>query len=88
MLCVTELVANVSAHTNSAECAVTLRDAPRDLTIEVADVSTDLPAVETVSPWAEHGRGLQIVDALAGEWGVRRSVGHSKAVWLRLCDSG
>lgn len=88
VLCVTELVANVSIHTDSGECVVTLKDAPGDLTIEVADAAIELPAVEAASPWAEHGRGLQIVAALAGEWGVRRSSEQSKAVWLRLCDPG
>lgn len=86
MLCVTELVANVSVHTDSAECVVTVKDEPGDLTIEVADDTVDLPALEAVSPYAEHGRGLQIVAALAGEWGVRRPSEQSKAVWLRLCD--
>ncbi len=83
-LCVTELVANVSVHTDSTECLVTVRDAAGDVVIEVTDGTRDLPAPESPSRYSEHGRGLQIVEALAGEWGVRRSSEHCKSVWLRL----
>lgn len=86
LLCVTELVANVSAHTGSAECVLTVRDAPGELTIEVCDDTHELPAVESAPAFAEHGRGLRIIAALAGEWGVRRYSDHHKAVWLRLCE--
>lgn len=86
LLCVSELVANVSVHTESAECMVTVRDAPDALTIEVTDSAQELPAPEAAAPFSEHGRGLQIIAALAREWGVRRDAEHHKSVWLRFCD--
>lgn len=83
LLCVTELVANVSCHTDSTDCVVTVVDEAEDLLIEVADTAGDLPAMESPSRMSEHGRGLRIIDALAGEWGVRRRPA-GKAVWVRL----
>ena len=88
MLCVTELVANVSRHTGARHCVVTVRDAPHSVVIEVGDTDVDeLPSVEPWSAEAEHGRGLRIVNALAREWGVRRRPERGKFVWLELCDA-
>jgi anti-sigma regulatory factor (Ser/Thr protein kinase) len=87
LLCVTELVANVSRHTCSTSCVIRLVDEPHDLLIEVADDASDLPVLNQLPAGAESGRGLQIINALAGEWGVRRQVDIGKCVWLRLCDS-
>lgn len=88
LLCVTELVANVSLHTAAGQCVVTVRDTPHAVLIEVGDNDVDdLPRVEPWSPEAEHGRGLRIVNALAGEWGVRRRPHQGKSVWLKLCDT-
>lgn len=86
VLCVTELIANVTRHTSSRTCQVTVVDEPHDVLIEVSDDTPDLPRVGPPRPDAEYGRGLRIVAALAGEWGVRRQPGDGKAVWLRLCD--
>jgi len=30
------------------------------------------------------GRGLHLVDALAGDWGIRRREDGGKVVWFRL----
>lgn len=87
LLCVSELVANVSVHTDSPQCLVTVKQAERTVTIEVTDESGELPAMEAPSLGAEHGRGLRIVDAVAGAWGVTRSPDRRKSVWVRLCDS-
>lgn len=84
VLCVTELVANVSVHTHSHECVVTVVPEPHDLLIQVADRDSDLPTVEPAGRLAEHGRGMRIIDALAGEWGVRRVSDEGKCIWLRL----
>lgn len=87
LLCVSELVANVSLHTDASECQVTIRMDPGSVVIEVADdEAVELPSVEPWSPVSEHGRGLRIVDALAREWGVRRRPHQGKLVWLRLND--
>lgn len=84
LLCVTELVANVTVHTDSNWCTVTVVDQPDELLIEVADEAPKLPKLDPSPPGADHGRGLQIIDTLAGEWGVRRRADHGKCVWLRI----
>ena len=84
VLCVTELVANVALHTDSDECTVTFVDEPDDILIEVSDHDRQVPAIERAGRMAEHGRGLRIVDALAGEWGFRNVPDDGKCVWLRL----
>ena len=86
LLCVTEVVANVASHTSSQNCVVTIIDEPGNLLIEVTDEAADLPILGPAQPEAEHGRGLRIVDALAGEWGVRRRPDAGKSIWLRLPD--
>lgn len=86
LLCVTELVANVSVHTDSTECLVTVKDTDEDVMIEVTDETLEVPVVEPTSNESEHGRGLRIVEALAGDWGVLRRPDNGKSVWLRLCD--
>jgi signal transduction histidine kinase len=85
LLCVTELVANVARHTPSRECVVKVVDENGDLTIEVMDDYGGIPVIaKGRDPWGEAGRGLRIVDSLAGEWGVRLLPGDGKSVWLRL----
>ncbi len=84
LLCVSELVANVSVHTTSRRCMVTVVDRPEELLIEVADEEPDMPVVEAPPRLADHGRGLHIIDALAREWGVRPQDDDGKCVWLRL----
>jgi signal transduction histidine kinase len=85
LLCVTELVANVARHTSSRECVVKVVQDNGDLTIEVQDDFGGIPAIiEARDPMEETGRGLRIVDALAGEWGVRPLPGDGKSIWLRL----
>lgn len=88
LLCVTELVANVSVHTDSSECMVTVKDSDEDVVIEVTDEALEVPAVEPLSDESEHGRGLRIVEALARDWGVLRHSDSGKSVWLQLCDPG
>lgn len=86
MLCVTELVANVARHTECSSCVVKVLDEPGDVLIEVIDEAPETPIVRNTPPMADHGRGLQIVDALAGEWGIKALQPAGKAVWLRLID--
>lgn len=85
-LCVSELVANVVAHTDCPDCTITCRSGSGEVTIEVADRAADQPVVGSMQPYEEHGRGLRIVDALADDWGVRLEPSAGKTVWLKLCD--
>lgn len=83
-LVVTELVANGVRH---AATPLTLRIVPiaRGLRLEVADDSTRGVRVKDARLLDEGGRGLFLVDALAGRWGVdAHPVG--KRVWAELRD--
>jgi hypothetical protein len=56
------------------------------LILQVRDRSLDTPHspdADSDAPYAEHGRGLRLVDTLATSWGS--SVGeHGKTVWVSL----
>ena len=53
--------------------------------IRVSDDGEGMPEVrEYVSDDDTHGRGLQLVEALAGEWGIQPSDDGGKIVWFRL----
>lgn len=76
-LLVSELATNAITHAEG-EVTVTVRIEADLLTVEVADASTRQPRPQDDAPtdpadWAsldEHGRGLQLVQALADTWGV------------------
>ena len=83
VLLTSELVANAVEH---AASMVTLLALLLDgsLVVAVRDDCDELP--ETVMPvlsYAERGRGLHVLDELAGDWGVNRQ-SHGKTVWFRL----
>ncbi|HSA51004.1 MAG TPA: ATP-binding protein [Yinghuangia sp.] len=87
-LIVSELVGNVLRHTDSGHVVVSLRllpegDARECLLGTVTDCSPKLPGMRCADERAESGRGLTIVDALAGDWGTRGTDG-GKEVWFRL----
>ncbi len=90
---VTELAANAVVHalphTPADEAGsgvwlkLTLR--PAHLVCAVTDRSGDLPRYPlTSSPLQEHGRGLQIVEALSEHWGWTRYTPTGKTVWAML----
>lgn len=54
------------------------------LRIEVRDDAGGTPTPRTVGPRATHGRGLQIVRALASGWGVEPVAGGGKVVWATV----
>jgi two-component sensor histidine kinase len=83
-LCASELVTNVLVHTTCARCEVVVSYANGHLYVEVHDDSLKAPSKTRTSTDADHGRGLQIVDALAAKWGVDWAEGNSKSVWLRM----
>jgi anti-sigma regulatory factor (Ser/Thr protein kinase) len=74
-----ELVANAFVH---AVPPVDLRiiHAGSELIVEVDDRSPDRPQRRYSEPDAEHGRGLQVVEALATQWGSRLHP-TTKTVW-------
>ena len=82
-LLASELVTNAVLHgDNGAMLAIELHDP--SVRISVTDVSDRMElAPLVVEPSSVHGRGLSIVDQLAGAWGVQP--GRSgKTVWVEL----
>jgi anti-sigma regulatory factor (Ser/Thr protein kinase) len=81
LLLLSELVNNAVSHCQSdVEVAVTRPD--RVIHVEVFDdAAGQPPMLKAIDPHSEHGRGLYLVDALAGRWGYR-DVPPRKAVWF------
>jgi anti-sigma regulatory factor (Ser/Thr protein kinase) len=84
-----ELVLNaVNAGSSQVRLCLAFRqgsgpDHPGRLRIEVLDDAEGVPTLQRPSPTELRGRGLQIVDALADRWGVRREQ-ELKAVWAEV----
>lgn len=78
-LVVTELVTNAVVHVGGA-VRVSLSFDRLAVRVEVGDGGDGRPRVVGSPPEAEGGRGLQIVEALAENWGVDRA-GTGKVVW-------
>ena len=84
-LLVSELVTNVVRHARTP-ATVMLCVTDGMLEVAVGDEAAQLPVPGASSEFdsaREGGRGLQLVDRIAAEWGVRRD-GGSKRVWFRL----
>jgi anti-sigma regulatory factor (Ser/Thr protein kinase) len=81
-----ELVTNAILHARSDMIVGVDLDGNR-LRVTVFDRSDEPPRHRaTVPPLEEHGRGLQVVDALATSWGVNESI-RGKSVWFELVTS-
>jgi hypothetical protein len=52
--------------------------------IEVWDTSPKLPVLIRSDALLEHGRGLQLVDALSADWGYHHTRTGRKVVWCQL----
>ena len=60
---------------------------PAFILIEVTDAGAGLPVPRSPGPADPSGRGLQIVTALAAQWGTTaRPGGAGKTVWARLAS--
>ncbi len=84
-LLVAELLGNVVLHApGPARVAVAEREG--SLRLEVADSSTRVPERRSPQEGGTTGRGLNLVEALAGSWGVepREDGLPGKVVWCRL----
>jgi anti-sigma regulatory factor (Ser/Thr protein kinase) len=81
-LVISELVTNAVVHAAS-EVDVVLVVGPDRFRVEVSD--NDLSPFDRGEGGAddEHGRGLALVEALSGSWGVEQSAG-GKTVWVEL----
>ncbi|MEU9168952.1 ATP-binding protein [Streptomyces sp. NPDC048420] len=85
---VTELVANVVRHVPDRRCVVLVLRLEGGVRVEVADAAPELPfpAME-LDGEAEHGRGLALLDAVVGKWGVGSRSGGGKTVWFECGTS-
>jgi len=89
MLMVSELATNACMHgVPPVTVRVEVRPGPagKELACEVTDTGPGMPAPAAAVPGAEHGRGLAVVAALAGECGTRPGL-VGKTVWFRLAIS-
>lgn len=86
-LIVAELANNAATHGRvpgrDAELRLTADHAGGLVRVEVSDTRGErVPRADGGDLWADTGRGLLLVDALADTWGVReRTVGPGKTVW-------
>ncbi len=81
---VSELTSNSVRHTGTA-FTVEVNQAPHEIYVAVTDTGPGTPAVRDPKPTEASGRGLQIVRALAHNWGVERPrFAAGKTVWFTL----
>ncbi|HYB46788.1 MAG TPA: ATP-binding protein [Streptosporangiaceae bacterium] len=84
VLLVSELVTNAVRHARDTHAiALDLEIGATWLRIEVQDADPRWPKPRTPGRLDESGFGLVLVDALAGNWGVRETA-TGKAVWAEL----
>ncbi|MFE1023500.1 ATP-binding protein [Streptomyces sp. NPDC058818] len=88
---VTELLANVVRHVPDRRCTLLLlrRAGGGGVRVEVVDGSPRLPVLagEVPDDDAEGGRGLVLLDAVVGKWGVGPGPGDGKTVWFECEDA-
>jgi anti-sigma regulatory factor (Ser/Thr protein kinase) len=83
-LLVSELVTNAIVH-GAGRVRVAIDCAEQELSVTVSDDEPEPPRLEPERPMSLGGRGIRMVDSLAGAWGVNPQVnGHGKDVWFRL----
>lgn len=82
LIVVTELVQNVSQHTD-ADGELLITATANTVVVEVGDTSTVIPSARHPAADQIGGRGLSLVQALSQAWGVR-TCPHGKAVWAQL----
>jgi anti-sigma regulatory factor (Ser/Thr protein kinase) len=87
-LLVSELATNAVLHARTAYAVVVSADR-QDVTVEVLDGSEVPPRRRQNSPSAATGRGVALIDRLAGSWGSRPGVnGFAKGVWFTVPLAG
>jgi anti-sigma regulatory factor (Ser/Thr protein kinase) len=87
-LLVSELVSNAVRH-GGAGIRLEARSDDGGITVRVYDDGRALPAMRSSAPGLEmaSGRGLWMVEQLAGAWGVEIGEAGGKTVWFRMASS-
>ena len=81
-LVVSELATNAVRHAGTS-FTVVLTGADDSVVVGVVDGSKWVPQEVPSGPWGLGGRGLDIVDQVSRDWGVRAQ-GPAKSVWARF----
>jgi anti-sigma regulatory factor (Ser/Thr protein kinase) len=81
-LMTSELATNSVLHAHS-DFELTIHRSRREIRVEVSDRGGGQPIVRSPAPREQSGRGLQIVQGLAEDWGVSSSP-DGKLVWFTL----
>jgi anti-sigma regulatory factor (Ser/Thr protein kinase) len=81
-LLTSEILTNAVRHARTP-IGLRLYRAARDITVEISDDNTHVPARRLADPDDENGRGLMLVEALASAWGARPTR-TGKSVWFTL----
>lgn len=82
-LLVSELVSNAVIHAGTAIDVEVLVEAPDRIEVSVGDGSPHKPVRRQYGAAAATGRGVRLLDALSGDWGVDLA-DDGKRVWFRL----
>lgn len=86
-LAVSELAANAAEHGTppvTLTLAAERRTAGVTVTAVVHDASPRMPQIFDAHPGDERHRGLLLVQALAGSWGMRDAADGGKDVWFEI----
>jgi anti-sigma regulatory factor (Ser/Thr protein kinase) len=81
-LLVSEILTNAVHHARHT-IGLHLHHTAREIIAEITDDNTQLPQPSPPAAAGEGGRGLTLLDALAGTWGARPS-STGKSVWFTL----
>ncbi len=87
VLMVSELATNAVCHAMTGfELLFTIDDQSQTVRMEVLDYGAGDPMLSTSDLLNDRHRGLQIVDHLADNWGIREHVVRpGKSVWFEKC---
>jgi anti-sigma regulatory factor (Ser/Thr protein kinase) len=83
VLLVSELATNAVLHARSPFRVTVILQGGR-LRVEVSDDNSRLPSFGVVPTDANSGRGLMLVQSLAGAWGVDSHIDRGKTIWLEV----
>ncbi|MDQ6840265.1 MAG: ATP-binding protein [Actinomycetota bacterium] len=82
-LLVSELATNAVLHARS-DFQVCVTAVLERIRVEVSDHNSRVPTMVPVPADAHSGRGLMLIQALAGAWGVEAHPGAGKTIWFEV----